>query len=447
MFNKLYKHQEETIEFLLANPKAFCTSTPGCGKTISTITSILKRNGSAIIIAPKSILQAAWGNDIEKFYPNTPYGVLDRKQLKKTDYLPNLLSKQFVILNFEAADLVLKHIQHVRHDTLVIDEFTAIKNRNTKRSKLIQKLSTRFTHRILLSGTPITNSITDIWHPTFILDGGERLGSNFYQFRNAVCQPVQKGHMGQFVEWRDLADAKDVVGSLLRDITIRHELEEVVDMPERVFNTMSIEMPSKLRKAYDTFKETAILELENAEISAVNAAVLGNKLLQIASGSVYDESGKAQLIDPGKYELITELVQERPHSLVFYQWTHQMEILSKIFEAEKIPFAVINGTVSQDQRSRIVSAYQRGEYQTLLIQPQAAAHGLTLTRSSTTIWCSPTFNLEHFGQANHRDYRIGQNKRTQVIMIEYKDTIEETVYKKLQQKQDALTNLLEILKS
>jgi len=446
---KLYNHQLKTVTFGLKHTCFFNTSTPGTGKTISTLEAFHQRNdGCMLVVCPKTIMQAAWGDDIEHYYPTTRYEVFDRKYTKQESYLSHLFTNnEIVIINFEAAGLVLEDAPLQRFTTLVIDEFTAVKNRQTQRSKAILKLSEHFKYRILLSGTPTPNSITDIWHPALIVDKGQRLGTNFFQFRNAVCTPVERGAFQKFTEWQDIPEAADVIAHTLRDINIRHELEECVDMPERTYRTMSIDMSPKIRKLYDKMKKDALLRIQDKDITAVNKAILGNKLLQIASGSVYDPDGNPVLVHDEKYQLIAELVQERDYSLVFYIWTHQMTLLSQIFDKLKIPYAVINGSTTQTERTQIVRDFQDGFYQTLLIQPAAAAHGLTLTRSTTSLWCSPTFNLEHFAQANFRDYRIGQKKRSEVIMIQYRDTIEEYVYQKLQNKQNALDNLLQILKT
>ena len=189
------------------------------------------------------------------------------------------------------------------------------------------------------------------------------------------------------------------------------------------------------------------LNLDENNIIAVNKAVLGNKLLQITSGSIYDTDRTGNLLDNHKYELIVDLVKERQHSLVFFIWQHQSNELAKELSKQGISFDIIDGSVSDKERAKIIREYQQGKYQTLLIQPAAAAHGITLTKSEASIWCSPTWNLENFVQANYRDYRIGQKKRTEVIMIQYKDTIEQRVYEALQNKHDSLTNLLEILQT
>jgi len=476
---KLYKHQRETVEFLKTHPRALITSTPGCGKTVSVLETWHQvHDGKMLVIAPKSTLEAVWGNDIANFYPETSYGIFNRKQVRTANYIPDLLNtNSIVVINIEAVDLILNHLDIINDDysTLVVDEFTSIKNRNAQRSKKTAKLASGFNTRWCLSGTPTPNGILDIWHPAFVVDDGQRLGSNFFAFRNTVCQPVQKGYHQVFTEWEEIEGASDVVADQLRDITIRHVLEDVVDMPERVYRTLEITMPDNLKKYYDEMVSTSILQLkqkENLSVSqlmklamkaqlegnyginmhennvvAVNKAVLGNKLLQITSGSIYDSEGHGNLLDNNKYELIVELVKERDHSLVFFIWQHQCDELAKELSKQGISFNIINGEVSSKERGKIINDYQDGKYQTLLIQPQAAGHGVTLTRSRASIWCSPTWNLETFLQANHRDYRIGQTKRTEVILVQYRDTIEQKVYQALQTKRDALDNLLEILQS
>jgi SNF2 family DNA or RNA helicase len=452
----LYEHQKETVDFLSTRPRAFITSTPGTGKTVSILESWHQQHeGKMLVIAPKSTLEAVWGNDIKHFYPRTKYGVFRRKYAKHPNYVRALLlDNDICIFNIEAVDLILenKDIIETQYSVIVIDEFTSIKNRSAQRSKKAARLAACFSHRYLLSGTPTPNGLLDIWHPAFVCDDGTRLGSNFFHFRNSVCQPIQRGYAQVFTEWEELEGASDVVADTLRDITIRHVLEEVVDMPDRIYRTMEVTMPDKLRKHYNEMLKTSILQLKQDDVVALNKAVLGNKLLQIASGSVYGSHlersvAKSVLLDKDKYDLVTELVKERDHSLVFYLWQHQADELAKQFSKEGITFDIISGKVSDKDRARIIQDFQDSKLQTLLMQPAAAAHGITLTKSTASIWCSPTWNLEHFIQANHRDYRIGQKCKTEVIMIQYTDTIEQKVYSALQHKKDALDNLLEILQS
>jgi SNF2 family DNA or RNA helicase len=199
--------------------------------------------------------------------------------------------------------------------------------------------------------------------------------------------------------------------------------------------------------------EHAILEVLDNDpntspnvINAVNAAVLITKLLQIASGTVYDESGAYVNIEGDRYQLINDLVAARSHSLVFFNWKHQADCLEELFRKNKITCCRIDGTVPQKDRVKIIRDYQKGFYQVCLAQPQSAAHGITLTRATTAIWVSPTYNLELFLQGNRRIYRAGQDRKTETILVTAKGTIEETVYAKLEQKDLRQADFLHILK-
>lgn len=447
----LFKHQKETADFIVPKPSTFVTSTPGTGKTRSLLEVHSQTPHKTLVISPKTIMEPAWGQDLDLFYPNIEYGIFDRKHQNKPFYFQDLFENhEIVIINHDAVhDVLTKAKPYLKdYDRLVYDEFTAVKNRTAARSKATEKLAHEFEYKTLLSGSPTPRDLCDIWHPAFILDGGQRLGSNFFAFRNAICQPVAKGYHQQFVEWEILPGAVEEVAHTLRDITIRHELEDVVEMPDRIYRPMVIKMPAKLRKAYNEMKTMAILELESGNISAVNKAVLQTKLLQICGGSIYDNNGDAKLLHTDKYNLITQLVKEREASLVFFIWRHQRDIMVKLFKKAGIEAAVIDGHTTQTQRGQIVKDFQNGKYDVVLLQPAAAAHGLTLTRSTTTIWASPTYNYEHFIQANHRDYRIGQKKKSEVIMVQYENTLEQSVYNdNLASKKQNQDRLLKVLKT
>jgi SNF2 family DNA or RNA helicase len=198
-------------------------------------------------------------------------------------------------------------------------------------------------------------------------------------------------------------------------------------------------------KAYQQMEKDAVAELQNGLVTAVNAASVMTKLLQIASGAVYDGSGQYHLVDSGRYEMIGDLVEERKHSLVFFHWAHQRDELIKEMNARKITYAVIDGKTSDKDRMDAVRLFQSGFYRVLLAHPQSAAHGLTLTRATTTIWASPTYNLEHFLQGNRRIYRTGQTQKTETIVILAEDTIEGKVLEKLTTKKARQFKTLDLL--
>jgi SNF2 family DNA or RNA helicase len=209
------------------------------------------------------------------------------------------------------------------------------------------------------------------------------------------------------------------------------------------------DLAPRARKAYDTMLRDCIMAHKDALITAVHAASLRTKLLQIASGAVYastdDESGYT-VIDPTRYELIAELIEERKHSVVFFNWRHQRDQLMKILKGAGVEFAMIDGSVAQKHRDEIVTDYQKGQYQTVLMHPRTGAHGLTLTRGDTTILSSPIYEADLLKQGIHRIYRGTQDKITNTIMIQARNTVEDLVYERLDGKYANMSELLGLMK-
>lgn len=437
---KAFKHQTDTTDFILANPRVLITSDPGTGKTRSVLDAYTQRcAGRMLVLAPLSILQASWGDDIEKFTPDLTYTVAYARNRAKA-FESNA---QIIITNHDAAKWLVKN-QHVLDgfDTLCIDEFTAFKNKDSQRSKAINKIVKLFDYRIAMSGTPNSNTICDIWHPTLLVDDGHRLGHRFYTFRSNVCTPVFNGFAN---EWRDKQDAELIVAAAIKDINIRYELEDCLDMPKQSYHTVKTQLSDTMMQAYKELAEDNVLWTGKATINAVHAGVLTKKLLQLCTGAVYDEDNNVVGFHEERYNLVMDLVEQRSHSLVAFNWTHERDYLIRQAEKRKIKYAVIDGSVSAKVRKDVVDRMQAGQLQVVFAHPQSAGHGLTLTTATSVIWCSPTYNAEHYQQFNRRIYRAGQTKRTEVIHIAADNTWETDVYKKLNGKLGRMENLLSIL--
>lgn len=445
----LYDHQQKSVDFFLETNIGFDTSDPGTGKTRVQIELVAERrakgSGCALVIAPKSLLRSAWANDFEKFAPHLKTVVATAKNREKAfDEHADVY-----ITNTDATRWLIKQKPSFfkKFDILIIDEVADFKHRTSQRSKAAKKIAKFFRYKYGLTGTPNSNTITDIWHQIYILDNGERLGKSFSKFRASVCHPTQAGPSPNMVKWEDKPGAEQAVGTIITDITMRHKLEDCLDIPTNNMYTLPYQMSKAQIKSYKQMQDMAITQLEDGTIaSAVNAAGVITKLLQIASGSTYTEDGKYTLVDTGRYELVADLVEQRPHSVVFFNWIHQRDQLITEFKKRGLTHVLIDGSVSDDNRAKAVEEYQAGFYRVLLAHPKSAAHGLTLTRGVATIWASPTYNLEHFVQANRRIYRASQTKKTETIVILADGTIESTVYKKLQAKDEKMANLLDILK-
>lgn len=472
---KPMKHQLVSLKHAEQNPVVYDASDAGTGKTGVRIWAFAKRRakrgGRLLVLAPRTLLKTAWGNDFKKFAPHLKVSIAtaaNREAAFNAD-------ADAYISNHDSVKWLKKQRQawwtKMGFSELVIDEPTAFKHYTSQRSRAMFGIRKNFKFRAGLSATPNPNGICDIWHQILLLDDGKRLGDTYFGFRASVCTPVGKGKDKAVTEWVDKEGAEEAVFGLLSDIVIRHKIEECTDIPPTHHYQVEYDMPDAQRKAYNTMEMSQLLLLIPAMVTntllggvpkhapglvpgvptptvrAINAAAVTTKLLQICSGAVYDEDGTAHLVDTGRYEMILDMIEARKHSLVFFQWKHQKEQLTQLAEARGITFCTMDGSASDDERSAMVTAYQAGAYRVMFAHPKSAAHGLTLTKGTSTIWCGPIYDLELFQQGNKRQARIGQKEKTEVVMVLAKDTIEESVYELLMGKNTRMKTLLDLFES
>lgn len=446
---KLFKHQTASVKFLAKNPRVFDTSDAGTGKTPVHITDFSthrrKGGGCALILCPKSLIKCAWGNDFATFAPDMKVSLAyaDDREVAFTQ------DADAYVTNIDAAVwLASKPAKFFkRFDTLIIDESTSVKHGTAGRSRAVAKIRKYFERRRLLTGTPTSNGICDIHNQMYIVDDGKRLGESFYNFRSAVCTPIQVGNHKHAIKWVDRPGVEITVGALIADIVIRNRFEDCVDIPPNHQYAVSYELTPRHRKLYNDLERDSTILFKKTSITAVNGAVLYGKLLQMASGASYTDDTEYALLDTGRVDLIGELIAARKHSIVFFNWKHQRDELTRIAVREGWSYEIIDGEVTKKgARERIVESYQNGAYKVLFAHPQSAAHGLTLTKGTTTIFASPTPNLEHFLQAYKRIYRISQTEKTETIMVIAKGTIDERVWAACQAKDVKQASLLEYLR-
>jgi SNF2 family DNA or RNA helicase len=420
-----FDHQRYTSEFYVAHPRVFDMSDPGTGKTRAALDGIveLKKQGlgRTLILAPKSILEPAWGSDIRKFTPSLSYSIATAPKRAKA-FAANT---DIVITNHDAATWLADNDKLLNgFDLVIMDEITAYKHRTSARSKAMAKIAKKFERRAGLTGTPIANDLLHIWHQAFLIDDGNCLGSSYFRFRSAVCEPTNNG---PFTDWVEKPGARDAVADALSPITVRHKFEDCTDIPPNTQNVVSFNLNAQHWATYQTMLRKSLIEVEGKVIDAVHAAALTNKLLQICAGSVYDSGRNAGTISTERYELVMQLVEEREQCVVAFHWKHQRDHLVELAQQMGMTYAVIDGDNPKDHR-RVVDDFQAGKLKVIFAQPQSAAHGLTLTRGTTTIWASPTSDAERFTQFNRRIYRTTQTKKTETIVIVANGTIEDRVY-------------------
>ena len=449
-------HQQVSLQHAEQNERVLDFSDAGTGKTPVALWAYAKHRaaggGCALVICPRTLMTNVWANSVRKFTPHLSVVVA------KADNRAQAFAQDMdiYVTNTDAVKWLAKQPKAFfkKFSDLIIDESSAFKHHTSLRSKAIAKLRAHFKRRRLMSGTPASRSITDVWHQAFLVDDGQRLGNSFYGFRNSVSTPTQVGANANALRWEDKEGAEDAVFGLLADIVIRHEFDAVVKIPERRVYTVPYTMTSKHAKAYYEMEKRQFLvyqdQAKKGTVTAVHAASMRGKLLQIASGAVYadlDDKGQpTHVLDEGRYDLVMDLAVQSPHTLIMFMWRHQRDMLVQAAEARGLSFAVLDGESNDTLRSEIEVRYQAGEYDVVIAHPQTVAHGLTLTRGTTTIWASPTDNTEWFKQGNRRQARRGQTQATRVVTVIAEGTVDQAAYDNCVgkgQREDALLGLFQ----
>lgn len=449
----LWPHQVETYNFGLSKDAVFCTSSPGVGKSLphAKIAETLLKQGQCsriLIICPKTLMHTTWKHEFETYCAGIEIAIAEAPEKNRVAAFES--SAPVVIINTDATIWLNtqkeKWLEKVLGTTplLIVDESATFKNPTAKRTKAILKLSRYFTRRYLLTGTPAPNSMVELWAQLYVLDRGARLGPRYTAFRNFIQYPISRG---PFTLWVDKPEAAQIVHGLVKDIVVHHEFDDVMtQVPALKEQVVFYELADAHRTYYKRLEKDALIEYRNKTVTAVNAGSLANKLLQLASGAVYSGESEWLEFDRGRYELIAELVAQRQHTIVFFNWFHQRIALEEEFRRRDISFSVIDGTVNSSAvRANIIQDFQGGQYQAILLQPLSSAHGVTLTQADTVIWSSPIYQGDIYKQGIARIKRGVQRKHTQSIVVLAKGTRDEHCFEVFTGKKNRIDALNELL--
>jgi len=410
-----FAHQKVTAEFLANQRKAFCFNEQGTGKTASVIWAVdyLMKLGlvkRVLVICPLSIMKSAWQVDLFKFAIHRTVAIAHGSAKKRKDIVD--AGAEFVIVNFDGVGIIKKQIMEGGFDLIVVDEASAYKNAQTVRWKDLRDLTRAVKGLWMLTGTPAAQSPVDAYGLAKLVNPSG-VPMFFGQFRDKVMNKVS------MYRWVPKPDASQTVHTILQP-AIRFEKKQCLDLPPVTFTEREAPMTLQQKGFYKLLKSEMLIEAAGEEISAVNAAVKINKLLQIACGSIYTDNGEVVDFDvSNRLNVVQEVVDESSNKvLIFVPFTHSIEVLAKHLTKNGITCDVINGEVSVNRRSDIVQRFQsQPDPKVLIIQPMAASHGLTLTAADTIIWYAPCTSVETYLQANARIDRPGQVNPMTIVHI------------------------------
>lgn len=428
-----FQHQRDTAEFLTLRPRAYCFNEQGTGKTASAIwaSDYLMNQGvvnRVLVVCPLSIMQAAWQRDLFTFAAHRTVGVAHGTRAKRQQVIKG--NYDYVIINFDGVDIVADDIAKGKFDLIIIDEANAYKTTTTKRWKTMKRLVTPQTWLWMMTGTPAAQSPADAYGLAKLCTP-DNVPKFFTAWKESVMVNISR------FKWIAKPHAQQTVHAALQP-AIRFEKKDCLDLPPVTYVDREAPLTPQQQKHYDILKKEFLMTAGEEQVTAPNVAVNLNKLLQIAGGAVYSNSGATVTFDvSNRLKVIEEVIEEASHKvLVFVPFTHTIELVKEYLQNKHIPCEVINGAVSAGKRNDIIQRFQtKGEddIKVLIIQPQAAAHGITLTAADTIIWYAPVPSTETYLQANARIDRQGQRNAMTVVHITGSQ-IEAKLYKMLREK-------------
>ena len=447
-----HSYQRHCINKILETKKLGLFLDMGLGKTVTTLTAVkeLKYNRfqvcKVLVIAPKKVAEGTWTKEAAKW---------DHTKMLRVSPVLGSQAKRIRALNTPADLYVINRenvcwlVDYYRNawpfDMVVIDESSSFKSHSAKRFKALAGISSRISRMVELTGTPSPNGLADLWSQVYLLDGGERLGKRYSQFRERYFQPDKRGADGMVYSYEAKPGTEESILAKISDICISMKAEDYLELPDLTYHEVPVELDKKSWKAYQDLERKMILELPEDDelISVTSAAALSNKLLQLANGAVYDEDRQVHEVHDCKIEAFLELVESLQGKpvLVFYNYQHDRERILKALAKSGLRIRELKTTQDEDD-------WNAGRIDILLTHPASSAYGLNLQQGGNhVIWFGLTWNYELYTQANKRLHRQGQVNKVIIHHLVSTGTRDEDVMAALRRKDDVQNWVMESLKA
>jgi SNF2 family DNA or RNA helicase len=438
-----FNHQRSTAEFLTLYSRCFVFNEAGTGKTSAAAwaADYLMTQGKVkrvLIVCPVSIMETAWRSDLFKTLMHRTVAIAQgtrpqRKKVIEGNY-------EFVIINFDGVKVVADELSKGGFDLVIVDEANAIKNVQTDRWKCLAALITPGTRLWMMTGTPASQSPLDAYGLAKLVNP-DAVPRFFGSFRDRVMIK-----MSQY-RWMPRQDAQSIVHQVLQP-AIRFTKAECLDLPDMLYSTREVPLTPQQSKYYDAIKKQMAVIAAGSEVTAVNAASMLNKLLQISQGAVYtDDRDVVEFdVDNRVNELLDVIAGTNEKVLVFVPYRHTLEMLQDRIIKAGYTTATIHGGVAANKRAEIIKQFQTEDDPRILVMvPQATAHGITLTRANQVVWWGPVSSTEIYIQANARAHRAGQKNCVTVTHLQG-SPVERRMYTLLQGKIDLHQALVDLYK-
>jgi len=427
-------HQIETASFLTLHRRAFCLNDPGTGKTLAALwaADYLMNRGEVrrvLVICPVSIMYSAWLADISNSVIHRSAVVAHHsKAARRIEMVQG--SYEIVITNYEGVELIAPEIKNDgRFDLVIIDEANAYKNPSTRRWKSLASIITPTTYLWLMTGTPAAQSPVDAYGLAKLVNP-----SGVPKFLTAWRDKVMN-KLTQF-KWVPKANAKQLVYDALQP-AIRFTKDQCLDLPPVLVETREVGMSPQQIKYYKLLKEQMMIQAAGETISAVNAGVMLSKLLQVSAGAALTDDKEVVEFDAGpRLKVLMEVLEETDRKvLVFAMFRASIDTIVRHLTQHGIKAEQIHGGVGAGKRGQIINDFQTTDnIRVLVMQPQATAHGITLTAADTVVFYGPLMSVELYLQCIARADRKGQTSGKVTVVHIQSSPVEERLFKAMSGK-------------
>lgn len=443
-----WNYQQYSINHIIDHKASGLFLDMGMGKTVSTLTAIdnlifLGEVNKVLVIAPLRVAEDTWSTEVDKWDHLKHLRISKILGTKKQREEALNKDADIYVTNRENVDwLVNECFDSWIWDMVVIDELSSFKSSKAIRFRALKKVRPYFKRIVGLTGTPAPNSLIDLWPQIYLLDGGQRLGKIITGFKDRYFNPGRRNGYVVY-NWELKEGAEEEIQNKISDICISMKADDYMDLPERIDNKVEISLSKKSMGIYKKLEKDLIIELGEEDITAANAAVLTNKLLQMANGAIYSEDKEVVNIHDEKIEKLEEIIDTSNGKsvLVFYNFKHDYNRISEMLTKKKIKHQTLN--TSED-----IKKWNEGEIQVALLHPASAGHGLNLQYGGNIIvWFGLNWSLELYQQANARLHRQGQKETVIIHHLIAKGTVDEDVMNALANKEINQNMLLEAVKA
>ena len=440
---KPFEAQKNTAALLTMNRRAYVLNDFGTGKTRATLWAwrYLNRRGEAgklLVVAPLSTLNFTWAHEVFSTLPGVRVAILHGTRQKRLARLEDPDVDVYVINHDGLAIIADALAERDDINCVVLDELAAYRNGTATRTKRVKAIVRNKKWVWGLTGSPMPNAPTDAWAQCSIITPNT-VPKYFTRFRDEVMTKVS-----QF-RWVPKRGAIDRVFEVMQP-AVRYSLDDVVELPEIVERTIDIDLGAKQQKVYKQMEKHAYTLVDSKEITAINAGVVLNKLLQISTGYIYARDRTVVSLDnDARLNAIVDIINSTGRKvIVFVPFVHALEGVAEKLTSEGYEVRTVSGSTSKAERDEAFSLFQNTDrVKVLVAHPQTMSHGLTLHAADTIVWAAPITSLETFIQANARIRRVGQKHRQQIVMLQATE-VEKRTYAKLRNKEQALGVLLDL---